>query len=87
MPLQEVRRRRSLIARMSKRNQRMDQTKTIDPQLMTMNECAGMLNVSHWRVRDLIEKGRLPIVRLGRRVLIDRKDVDRLIEENKERFA
>lgn len=72
---------------MRERNRGVDRKKTIDPQLMTTWECAGILNVRRGHVKDMIEKGRLPVVRFGRRIGIDRKDVDRLIEESKEEIA
>lgn len=58
-------------------------------RLLSLDETAAYLGVSYWTVRDLVQAGRLPTVRLPhprsgrdsiRRILIDRKDVDQLIE-------
>lgn len=54
------------------------------PRLMSLNEAAKYLGVSYWHIRDLIDKGKLSKVQLGRRVLIDIRDLDKLIEESKE---
>lgn len=55
------------------------------PRLMSLNEAADYLGVSYWHIRDLIDKGKLSKVQLGRRVLVDIRDADNLIEESKER--
>jgi len=44
-----------------------------------------MLGLSVASVRRLIGSGRLHAVKLNRRVLVDLRDVDRLIEEAKDR--
>jgi hypothetical protein len=42
------------------------------------------LGVSPWTVRELEWKGKLPRVRISRRLLFDRSDLDRLIEREKD---
>jgi hypothetical protein len=69
------------------RHQREEtQPKARDGQkrLLTLNEAGVYIGLSHWRVRSLIYSG-LPYVRLGRRILIDLKDLDALIDSNKQR--
>jgi excisionase family DNA binding protein len=51
---------------------------------LTLKETAAYLGVSVWTVRDLVWKGKLPVVRLTRRLHFDQRDVDRLIDEAKE---
>lgn len=51
---------------------------------MTLDEAAAYLGLSPWTVRELQWKGDLPRVRLGRKLLFDRADVDRLVETMKE---
>jgi len=55
-------------------------------QLLTVDQAASILALSPYSVRRLIWTGRLPVVRLTRRVRIDRRDIHRLIEQQKERF-
>ena len=52
-------------------------------RLFTLNEAGVYIGLSHWRVRSLIYSGQLAYVRLGRRILIDLKDLDALIDSLK----
>ena len=63
------------------------QPKTRDghKRLLTLNEAGIYIGLSHWRVRSLIYSGQLAYVRLGRRILIDLKDLDALIDSKKQR--
>ena len=63
------------------------QSKTRDghKRLLTLNEAGIYIGLSHWRVRSLIYSGQLAYVRLGRRILIDLKDIDALIDSSKHR--
>ena len=63
------------------------QPKTRDghKRLLTLNEAGAYIGLSHWRVRSLIFSGQLAYVRLGRRILIDLKDLDALIDSKKQR--
>jgi excisionase family DNA binding protein len=54
-------------------------------RLISLPEAADMLGLSVASVRRLIGSGRLHAVKLNRRVLVDLRDVDRLIEEAKDR--
>ncbi len=63
-------------------------------RLLDLRSAAAYLSVSYWTVRDFILNGTIPSVKLPcprardgrtiRRVLIDRNDLDRLIEDWKE---
>jgi excisionase family DNA binding protein len=48
-------------------------------------EAALLLGVSVASVRRLIWQGRLPVVRLTRRIQVDLRDLERLIEQAKDR--
>jgi len=54
-------------------------------RLLTLNEAAIVLGVSAASVRRLIRAGRLATVRLNRHIRLDIRDLDRLIEQAKER--
>jgi len=63
-------------------------------RLLNLRAAAAYVGVSYWTMRDMTLSGMLPVVRFPvprakdgrtiRRVLIDRQDLDRLIEANKE---
>ena len=61
------------------------------PRLLDVTRAGRYLGVSSWTIRDLVSAGRLPRVRLPlagdrecRRLLVDVRDLDRLIEAAKE---
>jgi len=66
------------------REQTQPKTRDGHKRLLTLNEAGTYIGLSHWRVRSLI-KGQLAYVRLGRRILIDLKDLDALIDSKKQR--
>jgi hypothetical protein len=63
-------------------------------RLLDLRDAAAYTGLSYWHVRDLALSGHVPIVRLPsaknptgslRRILIDRADLDHLIERMKHR--
>ena len=44
-----------------------------------VKEAATALGISHWSVRKMVRRGRLVAVRIGRRVLIEPAELQRLI--------
>ena len=59
-------------------------------RLLGLHEAAAYLGLSYWSMRDLVNAGTIPRVRLPltgtrdlRRVLVDRADLDRLIAASK----
>lgn len=52
-------------------------------RLIPLDAAAAYLGLSPWTVRELTWKGKLPAVRLVRKLLYDRRDLDRLIDEAK----
>jgi hypothetical protein len=69
----------------------------ITARLLNLNQAAEYLGISYWSVRDLVQSGMLASVKLPsprardgrtiRRTLIDRQDLDLLVEQWKERNA
>lgn len=47
-------------------------------EFLTINEASELLNVSRWTISRAIAADRLKAVRMGRRVIIRRKDIDEL---------
>jgi excisionase family DNA binding protein len=60
---------------------------TDQKRLYSLREASSYLGVSYWSVRDLIHAGSLHYVKIGRRVLIDLKDLERFVESQKECFT
>ncbi len=55
-------------------------------RLYTIQETGVYLGRSAWSVRELIWSGKLPYVRVGKRIHLDIQDLDKFIEEHKTRF-
>jgi excisionase family DNA binding protein len=55
------------------------------PRLLTIDQAAIYVGRSREATQHLVASGKLPTVRTDRRVFIDRQDLDRWIEEHKER--
>jgi excisionase family DNA binding protein len=51
-----------------------------DDSFLTVAEVAGLLKLNQQTVRNWIDQGSLPAVRIGRRVRIKRADLDRVVE-------
>ena len=52
-----------------------------DESFLTVAEVAQLLKLNQQTVRNWIDQGTLPAVRIGRRVRIKRSDFDRIVEE------
>lgn len=57
----------------------------IESRLFTYAQAASYLNVSPWTIRGLVWDGAVPFVRLGRRHMIDKTDLDKAIDAMKTR--
>ena len=53
----------------------------LEDSFLTVAEVAGMLKLNQQTVRNWIDQGSLPALRVGRRVRIRRSDFDRLLAE------
>ena len=62
-------------------------TRESGQRLIGLQEAARLLGLSVGSVRRLIWQGRLPVVRLTRRIQVDLRDVERLIEQAKDRLG
>jgi excisionase family DNA binding protein len=58
---------------------------SIAPLLLGIEDVALMLGISPWTVRKYVANGILPSVRIGRRVLIEPGEIQKLIEQNRRR--
>jgi excisionase family DNA binding protein len=48
-----------------------------------IKEAAAMLAISPWTVRTYIRRGKLHAVRIGRRVLLEPAELERLVEQGR----
>src|SRR3984893_7654919 len=53
-----------------------------DESFLTVAEVAGMLKLNQQTVRNWIDQGSLPALRVGRRVRIRRSDLDRVLQRS-----
>ena len=61
----------------------MTQPSVIEPRLVSQDEAARYLGISYWTVRDLVFRREIPFVKIGRRVLVDRLDLDTYLDRSK----
>jgi excisionase family DNA binding protein len=57
--------------------------RAVQPALLNVKQTAAYLGRSEQSVQHLIFQKELPVVRVGRRVHLDRRDLDAWIEKNK----
>lgn len=57
----------------------MDAKRQAEPRLLDQRAAAQYLGISYWTLRDLCFRGELPLVRIGKRVLVDVQDLDAYI--------
>jgi excisionase family DNA binding protein len=50
---------------------------------MGIRDAAARLGISHWVLRKYVREGRLRAVRIGRRVLLEAAEIQRLIERGR----
>lgn len=55
---------------------------TIQRTTMTVQEAASYIGVSSHLIYALARRGEIPVVKVGRRVLLKRDSVDRWLNEN-----
>lgn len=55
-------------------------------RLFGVSEAGAYLGVSHWTVRELLNRGQIPYCRIGRKILLDLRDLDKFVEGLKEKI-
>ncbi len=58
-------------------------TNRLPPRLISQHEAAAYLGISYWTPRDLVFRKDLPSVRIGRRLLLDLRDLEAFIAHSK----
>jgi excisionase family DNA binding protein len=54
---------------------------------VSLAEASEYLSVSDWSIRAMVWRGDLPHIRLGKRILIDSRDLEAWIDKSKVRGA
>ena len=54
-----------------------------EPRLLSQQTAACYLGISYWTVRDLVFRRELPCVKIGRRILVDRMDLEAYLDRSK----
>lgn len=72
---------------MSKRKQALPPISTSEARMLTVQSAADYLSSTAWFVRTLAWEKKVPYVRLGKRLLFDRRDLDKFIESQKVSIA
>ena len=61
----------------------MKAPQSLQPRLLSQHEAARYLGISYWTLRDLIFRREIPFVKIGRRILVDRLDLDAYLNRSK----
>ena len=61
----------------------MQHRNVLAPRLLSQQEAAAYLGISYWTLRDLTFWGEVPHVKIGRRILVDRLDLDAYLDRAK----
>ena len=61
----------------------MQHPNVLAPRLLSQQAAAAYLGISYWTLRDLTFKGVVPHVKIGRRILVDRLDLDAYLDRAK----
>jgi len=62
---------------------RSEATQVAPRRLVNMREAGTLLGCSEWKVRELVWSGKLAFVAVGRKHLIEIRDIERFIDEHK----
>jgi excisionase family DNA binding protein len=64
---------------------RTEHTPPRTPQLIGAKPASREYGIKYTSLRDIVHRGELPCIRIGRAMYLDRVDVERWIETRKER--
>ena len=64
-------------------NRTSNPVRDIPKRLYSVDEAAVYLGRSVWGLREMVWAGKLPIIRDGRRILLDINDLDKWIDNNR----
>jgi excisionase family DNA binding protein len=64
---------------------RLSKASPVGPRLFSQREAATYLGISYWTLRDLTFRGDVPYVKIRRRILVDRVDLDTYLDRMKVR--
>ena len=56
----------------------------MEPLTVGIDQAAELIGLSPWTIRNFIRNGKLAAVKIGRRTLIERKELERLVEAGRQ---
>jgi excisionase family DNA binding protein len=56
---------------------------TVDARLLTIKDAARYLSAHVWAIRSLVWEHHIPFLKIGNRLLFDRRDLDAFVEQRK----
>ena len=56
----------------------------MEPRLLDYKTAGAYMSLSYWSLREMVLNGEIPHLKFGKKVLIDRRDLDDWIESQKE---
>jgi len=59
----------------------------VPKRLFTLEEAGKYLGRTTWGVREMIYSGKIPCVRVDYRIMLDIRDLDKLIEQSKVHYT
>lgn len=65
----------------------MSTDRVLEPRLLSIKQAAAYSNSTTWFMRTQIWAGAIPYLKLGKRYLIDRADLDLFIDQRKQLAA
>jgi excisionase family DNA binding protein len=65
----------------------LNPSQKLNKRLYSIPEAGQYLGRTVWSVREMVYAGKIPYIRDGRRMLLDIKDMDSWIEENRTRYS
>jgi len=64
-----------------------DEADRLRQRYLSIKDAAVYLGCGIWGVRKLIWDGLIPVIRIRRKMFLDIKDLDRLMQQNKEIYS
>ncbi len=70
-----------------KKASRSTPVSVITPRLLTIQQSASYLGTTVWAIRSLVWNRQVPSIRIGKRILFDKIDLDAYVESRKKAAA
>jgi len=75
------------IGKKSAKEDKESRLSKVPKRLFTLEEAGKYLGRTIWGVREMIYSGKIPCVRIDYRIMLDIRDLDRMVEQNKVNYT